>query len=103
MIFPWNWNVQPWLCNGSQLDEVCQLLRSTGYLRSQPAKRPANYPDDLFRRVAVNAAFANAVVDHLRTDDIYHQLGAQPHPDHRSTALAQQVRVHNSEISPSLL
>lgn len=33
----------------SKLDEVCQLLRSTGYSKAQPGKRPNNYPEDYFR------------------------------------------------------
>lgn len=31
---------------GSNVDDVCKLLRSTGLL---PGKRPANYPDDYFK------------------------------------------------------
>lgn len=35
--------------SNSKLDEVCQLLRSTGYLKSQPGKRPPNYPEEYFK------------------------------------------------------
>ena len=33
----------------SRLDDVCQLLRSTGFQKSQPGKKPVNYPEDYFR------------------------------------------------------
>lgn len=35
--------------SNSKLDEVCQLLRSTGFLKSQPGKRPQHYPEDYFK------------------------------------------------------
>ena len=35
--------------SNSKLDQVCQLLRSTGYLKSQPGKKPLNYPEEYFR------------------------------------------------------
>lgn len=44
-----------------------------------------------FRRIPINKNYLDVVIGHLRTDDIYHQIATHPHPDHRSTALAQQV------------
>ncbi|XP_035226484.1 WASH complex subunit 5-like [Stegodyphus dumicola] len=35
----------------SNIDDVCKLLRSTGYSTAPGAKRPPNYPDDYFREV----------------------------------------------------
>ncbi len=35
--------------SNSKLDEVCQLLRSTGFLKSDPGKRPLHYPEDYFK------------------------------------------------------
>lgn len=32
--------------SGSNIDDVCKLLRSTGF---SPGKRPPNYPEDYFR------------------------------------------------------
>ncbi len=33
----------------SNIDDVCKLLRSTGYSRTPFIKRPPKYPEDLFR------------------------------------------------------
>lgn len=33
----------------SNIDDVCKLLRSTGYLRTPVIKRPPKYPEDFFR------------------------------------------------------
>jgi len=77
--------------SNSKLDEVCQLLRSTGFLKSQPSKRPGNYPEEYFKRIPINQTFLDVVIGHLRSDDIYHQIASHPHPEHRSTALAQQA------------
>lgn len=33
----------------SNLDDVCKLLRSTGFSTAATAKRPAKYPEDYFR------------------------------------------------------
>lgn len=35
----------------SNIDDVCKLLRSTGYSSSPGAKRPQNYPEAYFRFV----------------------------------------------------
>lgn len=35
--------------SNSKLDEVCQLLRSTGFLKSQPGRKPQHYPEEYFR------------------------------------------------------
>ena len=35
--------------SNSKLDEVCQLLRSTGFIKSEPGKKPSNYPEEYFR------------------------------------------------------
>lgn len=33
----------------SNIDDVCKLLRSTGYSRTPVIKRPLKYPEDYFR------------------------------------------------------
>ena len=33
----------------SNIDDVCKLLRGTGYQRYPSVKRPARYPEDYFR------------------------------------------------------
>jgi WASH complex subunit strumpellin len=43
------------------------------------------------RRIPINKNLLDVVIGHLRSDDIYHQIASHPHPDHRSTALAQQA------------
>uniref|UniRef100_UPI00398ECB7B WASH complex subunit 5 isoform X2 n=1 Tax=Pristiophorus japonicus TaxID=55135 RepID=UPI00398ECB7B len=75
----------------SNLDDICKLLRSTGYSSLAGAKRPANYPESYFQRVPISKTFISMVVGRLRSDDIYNQVSAYPLPEHRSTALATQA------------
>lgn len=35
----------------SNIDDICMLLRSTGFSNSSDAKKVANYPDEYFRFV----------------------------------------------------
>jgi WASH complex subunit strumpellin len=47
--------------SNSKLDEVCQLLRSTGFLKSQPGRRPQHYPEDYFKyNFTINYALWNS-------------------------------------------
>ncbi|XP_015711757.1 WASH complex subunit 5 isoform X2 [Coturnix japonica] len=75
----------------SNLDDICKLLRSTGYSSQPGAKRPPNYPESYFSRVPISETFISMVVGRLRSDDIYNQVSAYPLPEHRSTALATQA------------
>ncbi|KAG8515502.1 WASH complex subunit 5, partial [Galemys pyrenaicus] len=75
----------------SNMDDICKLLRSTGYSSQAGAKRPPNYPESYFQRVPINASFVSMVIGRLRSDDIYNQVSAYPLPEHRSTALATQA------------
>lgn len=75
----------------SNIDDVCKLLRSTGYSTTAGAKRPPNYPDDYFRRVPLNSTFISMIIGRLRSDDVYNQVASYPLPEHRSTALATQA------------
>ncbi|XP_014669948.1 PREDICTED: WASH complex subunit strumpellin-like [Priapulus caudatus] len=75
----------------SNVDDVCKLLRSTGYSSSPGAKRPPNYPEEYFGRIPINQVFVNMAIGHLRSDDVYNQVAAYPFPEHRSTALATQA------------
>uniref|UniRef100_A0A8C7GE20 WASH complex subunit 5 n=1 Tax=Oncorhynchus kisutch TaxID=8019 RepID=A0A8C7GE20_ONCKI len=75
----------------SNLDDICKLLRSTGYSSQSGAKRPANYPESYFQRVPISSTFISMVIGRLRSDDIYNQVSAYPLPEHRSTALANQA------------
>lgn len=74
----------------SKIDDVCKLLRSTGF-SNQGSKRPSNYPEDYFRRISLNQTFVEIVIGRLRSDDIYDQVASYPLPEHRSTALANQA------------
>ncbi|XP_012862013.1 WASH complex subunit 5 [Echinops telfairi] len=75
----------------SNIDDICKLLRSTGYSSQPGAKRPPNYPESYFQRVPINGSFISMVIGRLRSDDIYNQVSAYPLPEHRSTALANQA------------
>nr|XP_028591994.1 WASH complex subunit 5 [Podarcis muralis]XP_028591995.1 WASH complex subunit 5 [Podarcis muralis] len=75
----------------SNMDDICKLLRSTGYSSQPGAKRPANYPESYFSRVPINETFISMVIGRLRSDDIYNQVSAYPLPEHRSVALAPQA------------
>ncbi|XP_032109113.1 WASH complex subunit 5 [Sapajus apella] len=75
----------------SNMDDICKLLRSTGYSGQPGAKRPPNYPESYFQRVPINESFISMVIGRLRSDDIYNQVSAYPLPEHRSTALANQA------------
>lgn len=74
----------------SNIDEVCRLCRSTGYIPGQGLKRPKNHPTYFFSRFSPNEDFVRLVIGSLQTDDIYNMSTSFPNPDHRSTRLAQQ-------------
>ena len=74
----------------SNIDEVCRLCRSTGYIPGQGLKRPKNHPTSFFSRFAPCEDFVRLVIGCLQTDDIYNMATSFPSPDHRSTRLAQQ-------------
>jgi WASH complex subunit strumpellin len=77
----------------SNIDEVCRLCRSTGYIPGQGLKRPKNHPASFFSRFAPNADYVRLVIGCLQTDDIYNMATSFPNPDHRSTRLAQQASI----------
>ncbi|EDO41150.1 predicted protein [Nematostella vectensis] len=75
----------------SNLDDVCKLLRSTGFSVVPGAKRPAKYPEDYFSRIEISKTFVDMLIGRLRSDDVYNQISGYPLPEHRSTALATQA------------
>uniref|UniRef100_A0A8C5PLS0 WASH complex subunit 5 n=1 Tax=Leptobrachium leishanense TaxID=445787 RepID=A0A8C5PLS0_9ANUR len=77
----------------SNMDDICKLLRSTGYSSQPGSKRPPNYPESYFSRVPISDTFISMVIGRLRSDDIYNQVSAYPLPEHRSTALATQAAI----------
>ena len=58
----------------SNIDDVCKLLRGTGYTSVVGSKRPPNYPENYFARVSVNSEYVNMVIGRLRSDDVYSQV-----------------------------
>ncbi|CAH0547854.1 unnamed protein product [Brassicogethes aeneus] len=72
----------------SCIDEVCKLLRDTGFNTS---KKPTNYPEDYFKRIPINSTFIEMAIGRLRSDDLYGQISVYPLPKHRSTALSTQA------------
>ncbi|XP_069359283.1 WASH complex subunit 5 isoform X2 [Maniola hyperantus] len=74
----------------SNVDDVCKLLRDTGYNQIQ-AKRPADYPVEYFSRVPIHPDFMEKVVGKLRSEDIYNQLAVYTIPEHQASALATQA------------
>ncbi|XP_047143782.1 WASH complex subunit 5 isoform X1 [Hydra vulgaris] len=77
----------------SYMDDVCKLLRSTGFSSSASIKRPPKYPEDYFKRVQISETFIEMLIGRLRSDDIYNQVASYPLPEHRSTALASQASI----------
>lgn len=75
----------------SNIDEVCKLLRTTGFNDGNIAKKTSNYPEDYFSRVLLNPLYVEMVIGRLRSDDVYNQIAVYPLPEHRSTALANQA------------
>lgn len=75
----------------SRIDDVCKLLRSTGFINAATAKRVPNYPEEYFKRIPIDRSFVEMVIGRLRSDDVYNQISIYPLPDHRTTALANQA------------
>lgn len=79
----------------SNIDDVCKLMRSTGFV-NEPASNKRNnsglsYPEEYFQRVKLDQIFVEMVIGRLRSDDIYNQFRVYPLPEHRPTALANQA------------
>jgi Hereditary spastic paraplegia protein strumpellin len=60
----------------------------------------AGYPESFLARLPVPQDVIGPLLSRLRSDDVYTQILHYPSPEHRSTALAQQV---HSEVSIILL
>ncbi|CAH0761226.1 unnamed protein product [Diatraea saccharalis] len=74
----------------SNIDDVCKLLRDTGY-NQQHCKRPIDYPIEYFGRISIRADFLEKVIGKLRSEDIYNQLTVYTIPEHQASALATQA------------
>ena len=58
----------------SNVDDVCRLVRTTGWSNAPDAKKPANYPIDYFARFPIMPEVLQMVVGRLRAEDIYNQV-----------------------------
>ncbi|GBP35011.1 WASH complex subunit 5 [Eumeta japonica] len=81
----------------SNVDDVCKLLRDTGYNQIF-GKRPADYPVEYFGRIQINYDFIEKIIAKLRSEDIYNQLVVYSIPEHRSAALATQGSMFTAEL-----
>ncbi|KAL7298837.1 hypothetical protein TKK_0008576 [Trichogramma kaykai] len=88
LVSYYRYNVQK--VSSTRVDDVCLLLRSTGFSRNLN-KRPQNYPESYFQRIPISESVLDLTIAHLRLDEIYNQTSAYPHPDHRSIALSNQA------------
>ena len=73
------------------IDEVCKLCRSTGFIPGPEGKKPKNHPEAFFGRFAPSAEFVRLLIGRMQTDDVYLMANSFPNPDHRSTRLAGQA------------
>ncbi|XP_041987487.1 WASH complex subunit 5 [Aricia agestis] len=73
----------------SNVDDVCKLLRDTGYDQVH-GKRPSDYPVEFFSRIPIHSDFVEKVIGKLRSEDIYNQLSVYTIPEHQASALATQ-------------
>lgn len=89
----------------SNMDDICKLLRSTGYSSQPGAKRPPNYPESYFSRVPISETFISMVIGRLRSDDIYNQVshGLQWHGQKHGKLHLHHVAVFSFMQSVSLL
>jgi WASH complex subunit strumpellin len=62
----------------SNIDDVCKLVRSTGFSTAADAKKPANYPIDYFARFTIMPEVLQMIIGRLRAEDIYNQSAAYP-------------------------
>ncbi|KAJ0178248.1 hypothetical protein K1T71_006071 [Dendrolimus kikuchii] len=74
----------------SNIDDVCKLLRDTGYDQHN-GKRPLDYPVEYFSRISIRSDFVEKVIGKLRSEDIYNQLAVFTIPEHQAPALATQA------------
>ena len=75
--------------NLSNMDDVCKLCRSTGYIPG--LKKPKNHPEALFGRFPRSPEFIRLIIGKLQMDDLYLMAMSFPSPEHRSTRLATQA------------
>ncbi|XP_047367322.1 WASH complex subunit 5 isoform X2 [Vespa velutina] len=78
--------------SSTKVDDICMLLRSTGYSKIS-GKRPINYPEDYFRRIPLDDSLIEGAVGCLRFGDLYNQRPAfhNHQSEYRNAALSTQA------------
>ena len=74
------------LATDTNIDDVCKLLASTGYVRGthdRPMQRPQEYPEKYFSRIQLSEDLLQMVFGRLQNDDIYNLISVYPKPQHR--------------------
>ena len=69
----------------------------------KPTAMIAGYPESFLARLPVPHDVIGPLLSRLRSDDVYAQILHYPSPEHRSTALAQQVHVAASVVEQGKL
>jgi len=77
----------------TNIDEVCKLCRSTGWIFAPTRKqrKPPKYEEKLFARFPLPKDLIRNVIGRILSDDIYMQSLAFPNFIHRSSRLAKQA------------
>ncbi|KAK3274509.1 hypothetical protein CYMTET_17305 [Cymbomonas tetramitiformis] len=66
------------------------MCRATGHTAGQ-VKQTHGYPEQYFARFPLPVKVVRMMLGRIRLDDVYNQIRHYPNPEHRSTALAQQM------------
>ncbi len=74
-----------------ELESVARVCKSTGFLPTNPPRRPAAYPEAFFERVPVPSNVVDMLLDRLRSDDVYGLTRVFSTPALRATALSRQA------------
>lgn len=73
------------------IEDVCKLCRSTGYIAGINGRKPKRHPESLFNRFPLNPELLRLLIGKFQTDDIYLMSNSFPSPEHRSTRLSAQA------------
>lgn len=68
--------------------KVCEVCRSTGYVRGQPI--PDLYPLEFVNRIEMPSSFVKLLIGRFRNDDVYVQMPHYPDAEQRAVALSTQ-------------
>ena len=80
----------------ANIDEVCKLCGSTGYMYSPTSRKqmkPPKYEEKFFARFPLSKDLVRNVIGRILSDDIYMQASAFPNYNHRSSRLSKQASI----------